>query len=104
MGYVAEAYIPDLGIAAAIVLGAIISPPDAVAAIGILRRVHVPKRIMQILEGETLLNDATGLVFYQLAVVALITGHFSFEVASRDFLWMITGGPVIGIALGFRLH
>ena len=101
VGYVAEFYIPDMSLMAAIVLGAIISPPDAVAAIAILRRVHVPKRIVQILEGETLLNDATGLVFYQLAIIALVTGHFSPVEASRDFLWMITGGPVIGIAMGY---
>ncbi len=101
VGYVAEFYIPDMGLTAAIVLGAIISPPDAVAAISILRRVHVPKRILQILEGETLLNDATGLVFYQLAIVVLITGHFSPLFAARDFAWMITGGPVIGIILGY---
>lgn len=101
VGYVSEYFIPDMSLAAAIVLGAIISPPDAVAAISILRRVHVPKKIVQIVEGETLLNDATGLVFYQLAVVALITGHFSLGIATRNFFWMITGGPVIGLALGF---
>jgi len=88
---VAHALIPSLPWAAAFALGAIVSPPDAVAATSIIRRLAVPHRTVSILEGESLLNDATALVALQFAVVALMTGKFSLGQASLRFVWAILG-------------
>src|SRR5687767_1320392 len=74
---VAQALIPGLGWAAAFVLGAIVSPPDAVAATAIAQRLGLPRRIVTVLEGESLVNDATALVAYRASVVAVTTGAFS---------------------------
>src|SRR5262247_893213 len=65
---IAHAFLPDLGWALAFALGAIVSPPDAVAATAIFRQVGVPRRLLTVLEGESMLNDATGLVTYRVAV------------------------------------
>lgn len=83
------------------ILGAIISPPDAVAATSIIKNLRVPKRIVTVLEGESLLNDATGLVLYKVAVGAMLYGSFSFISAGTNFLWMAVAGTIIGLALGF---
>lgn len=92
---------PELSLAVGFVLGAIISPPDAVAAVSITRNVTVPKRVMTILEGESLVNDATGLVMYKFAVAAVVLGTFSFSEASMQFVWMVISGVGIGWALGW---
>jgi len=76
VGAAAKWLIPDLPWAAAFVLGAIVSPPDAVAATAILSRLRVPRRVVTVLEGESLVNDASGLVIYQFAVAAVLTGAF----------------------------
>src|SRR6266480_5750458 len=75
----------DLSLPAGFVLGAIISPPDAVAATAIADRLRVPRRIVTILEGESLVNVATALVAYRFAVVAVTTGSFSLAHAGRQF-------------------
>ena len=72
-------------LAAGFVLGAIVSPPDAVAASAVLKNLRVPKRLSDILEGESLVNDASGLVAYQFAVAAVVTGSFSLGEAAGDF-------------------
>src|SRR6266702_1504364 len=77
--------IPDIPWAAAFVLGAIVSPPDAVAATAILSRLNIPRRVVTVLEGESLVNDATGLVIYKFAVAAVLTGAFSLWQASLEF-------------------
>jgi CPA1 family monovalent cation:H+ antiporter len=87
---------PGFGWASAFVLGAIVSPPDAVAAAAIFERFGVPRRIMAILDGEGLLNDGTALVIYRFAVVAAATGTFSLRNASVSFVVVV----VIGIAVG----
>ena len=74
------------------ILGAIVSPPDAVAASAVLKNLRVPKRLSDILEGESLVNDASGLVAYQFAVAAVVTGSFSLGEAVGDFVWMAVGG------------
>ena len=76
IAWIAHAIVPALPWAAAFALGAIVSPPDAIAATAILRRLGVPHRIEAILEGESLVNDATALVTLQFAVAALMTGNF----------------------------
>src|SRR5438034_9430430 len=78
-------YFIGLPLAAGFVLGAIISPPDAIAAAAIAERLNVPRRIVAILEGQSLVNDATALVAYRFAVLAVVTGSFSFARASGQF-------------------
>jgi Na+/H+ antiporter len=92
--------IPDIPWAAAFVFGAIVSPPDAVAATAILSRLNMPRRIVVVLEGESLVNDASGLVLYKLAVAAVLTGTFSLLGASGEFALVSLGGIAIGIVGG----
>lgn len=82
------------------VLGAIISPPDAAAATAALRGIAIPKRVTTILEGESLVNDATGIVLYKFAVAAVVAGGFSLTDVSLTFLWKAFGGVAIGLATG----
>ena len=97
---VAQLLIPSLGWAAAFALGAIVAPPDAVAATAVFQRLGVPRRTVTILEGESLLNDATALVAYRFAVAAALTGTFSLVDAGGTFLLASIGGVVLGIAVG----
>lgn len=87
---------PGFGWASAFVLGAIVSPPDAVAAAAIFERFGVPRRIRAILDGEGLLNDGTALVIYRFAVAAAVTGTFSLRHASFAFVVVV----VVGVAVG----
>jgi CPA1 family monovalent cation:H+ antiporter len=101
VGYFAHYLMPDLPLAAAFILGAIISPPDAVAATAVTERLRVPQRIVAVLEGESLVNDAIALVAYRFAVAALITGTFSLLDAGIKFLLVAFGGVLIGLAVGW---
>jgi CPA1 family monovalent cation:H+ antiporter len=101
VGFLANYFISDLPLAAAFALGAIISPPDAVAATAITERLKVPRRVVTILNGESLVNDATALVAYRFAVAAVVTGSFSFAKASVQFLVVGLGGIVIGLVAGW---
>src|SRR6266550_2622001 len=94
-------YFMGLPLAAGFVLGAIISPPDAIAATAIADRLNLPRRIVTILEGESLVNDATALVAYRFAVVAVVTGSFSLAQASGKFFIVGIGGILIGFAVGW---
>jgi CPA1 family monovalent cation:H+ antiporter len=94
-------YFMDLPLAAGFVLGAIISPPDAIAATAIADRLRIPRRIITILEGESLVNDATALVAYRFAVVAVTTGSFSLAKAGGKFLIVGIGGVLIGVVVGW---
>jgi CPA1 family monovalent cation:H+ antiporter len=91
--------LPSMGWPAAFALGAIVSPPDAVAAAAVFRRLSVPRRIVTLLEGESLFNDATALVAYQAAVVAMATATFSLADASVNFLLVGIGGVVVGFGV-----
>jgi monovalent cation/hydrogen antiporter len=91
----------DLPWPAAFVLGAIISPTDAVAATAITDRLRVPRRIVTILDGESLLNDATALVAYRFALAAMMSGSFSLSEASVRFVLVALGGTGIGLAAGW---
>ena len=100
-------YFMELPLAAGFVLGAIISPPDAIAATAIANRLSVPRRIVTILEGESLVNDATALVAYRFAVVAVVTGTFSIAKAGERFVIAGAGGILLGLAIGWlaqQLH
>jgi monovalent cation/hydrogen antiporter len=101
VGLVAQAVIPTMSLAAALTLGAIVAPPDAVAATAIFRRLGVPRRIVTILEGESLVNDATSLTLYRAAAaVALGTIAFSPVATSVDFLVIGAGGVLVGVLIG----
>jgi Na+/H+ antiporter len=87
----------------AFVLGAILAPTDPVAAQAVFGRLGVPERVGTIVEGESLLNDGTGLVAYRIAVAAVVTGSFSVWEAGLDFLLVGAGGLVVGLALGWAI-
>ncbi|MFA0923414.1 Na+/H+ antiporter [Xanthomonas fragariae] len=95
--------IPAMPLAVAFALAAIISPTDPVAVSSIASKVRIPKRLMHILEGESLLNDASGLVCFQFAVAAVLTGTFSIATASLTFLWVALAGLALGVATTFGL-
>jgi CPA1 family monovalent cation:H+ antiporter len=97
VGFLAHYFLPDFPLAAGFVLGAIISPPDAIAATAIAERLRVPRRIVTVLEGESLVNDATALVALRFAVVAVVTGTFSLSTASVQFLQVSLGGILVGM-------
>jgi monovalent cation/hydrogen antiporter len=101
VGAALKLVVPDIPWAAAFVLGAIVSPPDAVAATAILSRLNIPRRLVTILEGESLVNDASGLVLYKFAIAAVLTGTFSLVDASGQFVAVSIGGVAVGIALAF---
>lgn len=96
---VAKSLVPALPWAACVALGAIVSPPDAVSARAVLQRVRLPRRLNTLLEGESLLNDATGLVLLRFAVAAVVTSTFSFGAAVSTFALVIAGGVAVGVAV-----
>lgn len=100
VGAAAKLLVPDLPWAAAIALGAIVAPPDAVAAAAVLQRLRLPRRLVVVLEGESLINDATALVLYRFAVAATLAGTFSWSEAGLSFLLVGLGGAATGWALG----
>src|SRR5271170_6920965 len=83
------------------VLGAIVSPPDAIAATAIARRLGLPYRLVVVLEGESLINDAAGLVLFRFAVVAVTTGAFSIPAAGMEFVRLAVGGIALGLAVAW---
>jgi CPA1 family monovalent cation:H+ antiporter len=98
---VAQFLIDGMTWASAFVLAAIVAPTDTVAVVSVTERLRVPRRAITILEGESLVNDATALVAYRMAVVAVVTGQFSFRQAGVSFLWAAGAGTVVGLALGW---
>jgi monovalent cation/hydrogen antiporter len=99
---VAHALVPGLPWAAAVALGAIVAPPDAAAATAVLRQVRLPRRLLTIVEGESLLNDASALLIYRLAVVAVAAGGgFSLTKEAPGFLLAIIGSVIVGPILGW---
>jgi CPA1 family monovalent cation:H+ antiporter len=98
-GFLIHWLVPEMPLAVAFALAAIVAPTDPVAVSSIAARVPIPRRLMHILEGESLLNDATGLVCFRFAVAAAMTGAFSLGRASATFLWVALGGIACGVAL-----
>lgn len=98
---VTHALMPSLPWTACAALGAIVAPPDAVSARAVLQRVELPRRLETLLEGESLLNDATGLVILRFAVAALVGGNVDPGTAAGRFTWLVTGGAVVGFAIGW---
>jgi len=100
VGVVAHWLVPNLPWAACFALGAIVSPPDAVAAKAVLKNLPLPPRMNVLLEGESLVNDATGLVLFRFAVTAALTGSFSASHAAVSFVVLAAGGVAVGILFG----
>lgn len=97
---VAHYFIPGFGWAESFVLGAIISPPDAVAATAATKAFKLPRRIITILEGESLVNDATGLIAYRYAIAAVASGTFIFWLVAINFIYVALVGILIGFVVG----
>lgn len=103
IGYLAHGLIPSIPLPAAFALAAILSPTDVVAVSAMSRRVRMPKGIMHLLEGEGLMNDASGLVAFNFAVAATVTGVFSIVEASWSFLQIALGGFAGGAVLAYLI-
>ena len=99
VAFVVRWFVPDMPWAAAIALGAIVAPPDAAAAVAVLRQMNLPHRLMVVLEGESLLNDASALLIYRLAVSAAAAGGFSAHEMTRA----LTVGVLCSVVVGFVL-
>ena len=101
LGYLIHWMIPEMPLTVAFALAAVVSPTDAVAVSAITRNLGMPAKTMHVLEGESLLNDASGLVALKFAIAATLTGLFSWADVARDFVWMAAGGLGVGALLGW---
>ena len=104
VAFIARLIIPELSWEVAFVLGAIVSPTDPVTATATARRLGIPGRITTILESESLVNDATGLVIYRVAVAAVVTASFSIWQAGLQFVVVSVGGVAVGLALAWVVN
>ena len=104
IAFVSQLLIPGFTLALGFLLGGIISPPDAVSATTILRQVKVPKLLLSIIEGESLLNDASSLIVFRFALAAVITGQFHLGEASLNFFLVIVMGIIIGVTVGIIFY
>jgi CPA1 family monovalent cation:H+ antiporter len=98
---VANYFIPGFTLALGFLLGGIVSPPDAVSTGAITKFVKIPRSTAAILEGESLLNDASSLIIFRFALIAVGTGQFAWQQAALGFLWMVAGGAAIGLLLAW---
>lgn len=101
LGYLIHWMIPEIPLTVAFALAAVISPTDAVAVSAITRNLGMPAHTMHVLEGESLLNDASGLVALKFAIAATLTGLFSWTQVTQEFLWIALGGLGVGAAVGW---
>ncbi|QJB40576.1 Na+/H+ antiporter [Chitinophaga oryzae] len=104
IAYVSHSMIPGFTLALGFLLGGIISPPDAVAATSVLKHLKVPKRAMTILEGESLINDASSLIVFRFAAAAVVSGHFVMQEAVGQFFLSAGMGVVIGLAVAYVMY
>src|SRR5436190_16855485 len=104
VAFASYVFIPGFTLALGFLLGGIVSPPDAISATTIMRQVKAPKSLMSIIEGESLLNDASSLIVYRFALAAVITGQFHFQAAATSFILVIITGALIGIVVGFVFY
>ncbi len=101
---VAHELVPGLGWGSAFVLGAVVSPTDPTAATAIAERLGLPRRLVALIEGESLVNDGTALVAYKFAVIAVVSGTFSFGEAAGSFAFNVVGGIGVGLGVGFLVR
>jgi monovalent cation/hydrogen antiporter len=104
VAFAAHLLIPGFTLALGFLLGGIVSPPDAISATTIMRQVKVPKILVSVIEGESLLNDASSLIVFRFALMAVITGQFNFSQAAGSFFLVIMMGIVIGLAVAFIFY
>lgn len=102
-GFVINQIIPSIPLAAAFALAAILSPTDPVAVNGIAKRIKIPEKVMILVRGESLINDASGLVAFKYAIAATVTGYFSIREAIWDFSYTFLIGAVAGVFLGLLI-
>ena len=103
VAFASYAFIPGFTLTLGFLLGGIVSPPDAISATTIMRQVKVPKSLVSIVEGESLLNDASSLIVFRFALAAVITGQFHFQEAAISFFLVIIMGTLIGLAIALVL-
>lgn len=101
---VSHLLIPDFSLALGFLLGGIISPPDAIATTSVVQKLKMPKRVVSILEGESLVNDASSLIVFRFALLAVITGQFVLFEAAVNFVEVAMVGIVIGMAIAFLIY
>ncbi|HEY0186468.1 MAG TPA: Na+/H+ antiporter [Cellulomonas sp.] len=104
VGLVAWALVPDLPFAAALVLGAVVAPPDAVAATAVGRKLGLPRRVMTVLTGESLINDATSLTLYKVALAGAASGAWALSEGLRVFALAVLVGVSLGLTIGWLVH
>ncbi|GAA3075998.1 Na+/H+ antiporter [Streptomyces glomeratus] len=104
VGWAAYLIVPDLPLTAALVLGAVVAPPDAVAATAVARRVGLPSRITTILQGESLVNDATAITAYKVALAAAVGEGATWAGGVREFALGAVGGVAVGLLLMMPIH
>ncbi|TXS56857.1 Na+/H+ antiporter [Streptomyces sp. t39] len=104
VGYLAYVFVPDLPLTAALVLGAVVAPPDAVAATAIARKLGLPHRITTILQGESLVNDATAITAYKVALAAAVGAGASWAAGLGEFVLASVGGIAVGLVLMLPIH
>ncbi|GAB3867055.1 Na+/H+ antiporter [Hymenobacter segetis] len=101
---VSHALIPGFTLALGFLLGGIVSPPDAISATTIMKQVKVPRQMLSIIEGESLLNDAASLIVFRFALAAVLTGQFAFSAAAGSFFLVIVLGTAIGLGIGMVFY
>ncbi|MCH5683328.1 cation:proton antiporter [Niabella sp. W65] len=101
VAYVSSSLIPGLTLAMGFLLGGVNSPPDAVAATSVLKHLKIPQKTITVLEGESLINDASSLIVFKFALAAALTGQFVFKQAIGDFFMMSVMGITIGLVVGY---
>jgi len=104
VAFASRAFIPGFTLALGFLLGGIVSPPDAISATTIMRQVKAPKILVSVAEGESLLNDASALIVFRFALLAVITGQFDLSQAAGSFFLVIVMGTLIGVAIGLIFH
>lgn len=104
VAWVASSFIPGFSLALGFLLGGIVSPPDAVSAAAIMKYIKVPKRMQSIAEGESLMNDASSLIVFRFALIAVETGHFVFYKAAGSFFLVIFGGVAVGLLIAYIFY
>ncbi len=104
VGFIVHWLIPSLPLAAGFALGAIVSPTDAVAVAEVTRKMKLPSRMVAVLNGESLINDASGLVAFKFAVAAVVTGAFSVTDAAMEFVMMSGGGTIVGLVVAYVIQ
>ena len=104
VAFMSRAIIPGFTLALGFLLGGIVSPPDAISATTIMRNVKVPRSHVSIVEGESLLNDASSLIVFRFALAAIVTGQFQIQQAATSFVLVVLVGIAIGLLVGFIFY